>query len=209
MIFFLVHNMTFNSHRYFRATDELRRATTSFQFRIAVNMLCYRCNVWIYFCLHITWLETGCVHSSDMPSCDMLRRVVTSFEFRIAVKNIYIDTNVMIEIFCRHNIWLETWMCVFVWRDELQPAATGCDELWISYCSKNICFLQNKWRKFLVDISHDLKSGWVFISCGMTSCNVARRAVTSFEFRIAVKNICCITDVMIFFLCDVVPYESL
>jgi hypothetical protein len=34
-------------------------------------------------------------------------------------------------------------------------------------------------------------------SCGMTSYGVSRGAVTSFEFRIAVENICGSTDAMI------------
>jgi hypothetical protein len=40
-----------------------------------------------------------------------------------------------------------------------------------------------------------LKCGCVK-SYGMTSCDVWRRYVTSFEFRIAVENICRIVDVM-------------
>jgi hypothetical protein len=43
---------------------------------------------------------------------------------------------------------------------------------------------------FFVVTLHVLKRGWVH-SCGM------RRAVTSFEFRVAVENIRCITDVVI------------
>jgi hypothetical protein len=48
---------------------------------------------------------------------------------------------------------------------------------------------------FVVTLN-DLKRGCVH-SCGMTHCNVSRRAVTSFEYRVAVENICCSTDVMI------------
>jgi hypothetical protein len=68
-------------------------------------------------------------------------RAATSFEFHITLKNTCCITDVMIGIFCRRITWLGTWMCTFVWHDELRRTMRCCDELWTSYCGKKYMFL--------------------------------------------------------------------
>jgi hypothetical protein len=168
------------------------REVTSFEFHIATKNLCCITDVmneinWH----HITWLEKWmCIFVRH----DELRRAVTSFEFCIVVKNICLITNVMIEIFSRHiTTRPKTWMYTFVRHDELRHVATCCGELWLLYFDGKYMLLCrcNDWK---FSRQFTWLETWMFT---FVRHGEVRRAVTSCKFHIAVKNICCSTDVMV------------
>jgi hypothetical protein len=177
--------------------DVARRAVTSFEFRLAVKNVCITDIMNDFFCRHSRWLETWIC---TLVQHDEMRRAATCIdELWIS----YYGENYMlccrgemIEIFSRHITWLETWICTFLRHDELWCVATCFNKLWVSYYGEKYMFYYrcNDWIFFRHNIWLET---WMCTFVKITSCDVPWCTVTSFKFRIVVKNIYCITDVMI------------
>jgi hypothetical protein len=104
-----------------RCREVLWRALNFVKRRKKYMFYC-RCNDWT-FCHQITWHVTLIC---TLVWYDELRRATRCCNelciLYIAVKNICCRTDAMIEYFCHHFTWLETWKCTFVRDNELRRA---------------------------------------------------------------------------------------
>jgi hypothetical protein len=82
--------------------------------------------------------------------------------------------------------WLVTPICISMRRDELWRNSTSCDELLILYCGGKyrLYFRCNDWYFYRHITRIEM------CMCKIVWHDELRRYVTSFEFRIAVENIC-------------------
>jgi hypothetical protein len=137
--------------------DELRRAVTSFEFRIVAECICCISDVMIdiiVITLHV--LKRGCVKSCGMTSCDVSRGDATRFEFWIAVKSICRSTDVIIEIFGCPFTWVDVYIRVAWW-------AARCREvLW-----RALNFVKRRKKYMLYCRCND----WTFLSSDHMTCN--------------------------------------